>query len=229
MRDLARWEHNYFKPRVGGTAVIEQMHATGTLNSGKALDYAFGLSIGTYRGQKTAEHSGGDAGYRSHLLRFPDARLSVAVLCNLSAMAPRRLAYQVADLYLAEILDVPTEETDDAGAEGVTDIEPGAEIAGTPPAADLSHRIGVYRDPITEQTRELVLDDGALMVKEGEGRVGLRASTNGRFVVVGRPITLWFEAAEGGYARDLMPSGGEGPDHRLRARSAGFGGHRPVR
>ena len=39
--------------------------------SGKKLDYAAGLMMGTYRGLPTVRHGGSWAGYRADLLRFP--------------------------------------------------------------------------------------------------------------------------------------------------------------
>ncbi len=77
------------------------MHQRGVLNNGEELDYAFGLHIGKYRGLKSVQHGGGIAGYRSHVLWFPDERFGIAVLSNLGAFNPGKLAAQVADVYLA--------------------------------------------------------------------------------------------------------------------------------
>jgi hypothetical protein len=84
--------------------VIEEMHTKGVLNSGEELTYAYGLMIGEYRGLKTVEHSGGDAGYRTHLVRFPDQHFSVVVFSNLATAGPSQLAYKVADLYLQDAM-----------------------------------------------------------------------------------------------------------------------------
>jgi hypothetical protein len=50
--------------------VIEQMQIRGQLNDGEQISYARGVVVGSYKGLKVVEHSGGDAGYRSHLLKF---------------------------------------------------------------------------------------------------------------------------------------------------------------
>lgn len=102
--DLCRWIQNFEDARVGGPDVIRQMQEAGVLNNGKKLDYAFGLTIGEYRGLRTVGHSGGDAGYRSHVLWFPDQDFGVAVLSNLGSMGPSQLALKVADVYLADTL-----------------------------------------------------------------------------------------------------------------------------
>jgi len=103
VEDLALWDREFYEGRVVGMDVIEQMHEEGILTSGKPTGYALGLSLKTYRGLKVVEHSGGDAGFRSHLVRCPEQCLSVALLCNLGNMSPSTLTYRVADLYLAEI------------------------------------------------------------------------------------------------------------------------------
>lgn len=90
VEDLALWDQNFYDRRVGGSALIEQLHERGKLNNGKQLDYAFGLVIGAYRGLPIVEHGGGAAGYQADLIRFPEQRFSVACLCNTTAN-PREL------------------------------------------------------------------------------------------------------------------------------------------
>jgi len=102
--DLSKWIKNFEKRRVGGAAVADQMFETGILNNGKKLNYAFGLVMGEYRGIKAVHHSGGWAGFRSHIVLFPMQKFSVAVLSNLSTMKPVPLANQIADIYLADYL-----------------------------------------------------------------------------------------------------------------------------
>jgi CubicO group peptidase (beta-lactamase class C family) len=102
--DMVKWINNFDKRRVGGKDVIEQMLDQGVLNSGKQIRYAFGLVIGEYKGLKTVSHSGGDAGYRSHVVRFPEQKFAVVVLSNLSSFNPSRMARQVADIYLSDVI-----------------------------------------------------------------------------------------------------------------------------
>ena len=102
VEDLAKWEQNFYDKQVGGEAVIEQMQTPSVLNDGEKINYAFGLTVGQYKGLKVVEHSGGDAGYRSHLMRFPEQRLSVACLCNLGTN-PGQFARQAADVYLTNL------------------------------------------------------------------------------------------------------------------------------
>jgi len=109
VEDLARWDQNFYDPRVGGPSLIKQMLEPGKLNNGEQLDYAAGLIIGTYRGLNTVEHAGSDAGYQTDRIRFPNQHFSVACLCNSAATNPGNLARQVAEIYLGKEMK-PAEE-----------------------------------------------------------------------------------------------------------------------
>jgi CubicO group peptidase (beta-lactamase class C family) len=113
VRDLLAWDNNFYKPTVGTTALVAQIHQTGSLNSGKPLTYAYGLQISEYRGQRVVEHGGSLGGYRAHLMRFPDSRTSVAALCNFGTSDPGTRARRVADHVLRDTFKqpVPTSST----------------------------------------------------------------------------------------------------------------------
>ena len=112
VEDLARWDRNFYDNRLGrsGPQFIERMLQNGRLHNGEEVDYAFALRHGTYRGAKTVSHGGALGGYRAQLLRFPEHRLSVAILSNLASFNPTAMARKVADLYLAEHLGPPEPE-----------------------------------------------------------------------------------------------------------------------
>ncbi len=112
--DLLYWVRNFYENRLGHGSLLEELHRRGILTSGDTIDYASGLSIGKYRGFATVSHGGSAQGYRTELLRFPDQRLSVIVLCNLGEISPTGLAREVADIFLAR--DHKLVEA--AGAEG---------------------------------------------------------------------------------------------------------------
>ena len=101
VEDMANWIRNYEDKKVGGPAVWDKMLTKGKLTDGTEIDYARGIMHGVYRGLKTIGHSGGDAGFRSHVVFFPGQRLGVAVFSNLGSFDPGAMAMQVADIYLA--------------------------------------------------------------------------------------------------------------------------------
>jgi CubicO group peptidase (beta-lactamase class C family) len=112
--DIQHWADNFRTMKVGDERIMEMMDQRGVLNNGDTLDYAFGQSYGKYKGLPTRAHSGGDAGYRTYLLRFPDQGYSISVFSNLGSCNPVRLAYEVADIYLKEELQ---EEEGESSAE----------------------------------------------------------------------------------------------------------------
>jgi CubicO group peptidase (beta-lactamase class C family) len=102
VEDMARWVINFDEPRVGDAAVIEQMRQQGVLNNGETVNYSFGLAVGKYKELMTVSHSGSWAGFRSHLIHFPEQRFGVVILSNLAGIDTGSLARQVTDIYLAD-------------------------------------------------------------------------------------------------------------------------------
>jgi CubicO group peptidase (beta-lactamase class C family) len=100
--DLVLWLDNFREPKVGGRRGIERLQEQGVLADGSKIDYALGIEIGKKRGLKTISHAGGDAGYRSFVVWFPDQELGVAVLSGLASFDCGGTAYKVADAVLGE-------------------------------------------------------------------------------------------------------------------------------
>ncbi len=100
-----RWLTNLDTGAVGGSHALAQMHTQGVLNDGKQIDYALGLSFGTHRGQKTVGHGGSDAGFRTHVVRFPESKLGIVVLSNLASVNTQEAALKIADVVLGDKLE----------------------------------------------------------------------------------------------------------------------------
>jgi CubicO group peptidase (beta-lactamase class C family) len=85
--DLLRWNAFLDAPpsSVGGPALIAAIETPMTFNNGKKSGYALGLSVATRDGIREVSHSGSTAGYRTWLARYPERRMSVAVLCNVTS------------------------------------------------------------------------------------------------------------------------------------------------
>ncbi len=129
VEDLFLWDQNFYdnKLGMGGQDIIERMHINGILNNGNEIDYAFALVKGKYRGARTVSHGGSLAGYRTQLLRFPEHNFSVIILANVSSISPGALAYNVADLYLDDVLESgksTSEKMDISSDKGGIDIDP---------------------------------------------------------------------------------------------------------
>jgi CubicO group peptidase (beta-lactamase class C family) len=164
VHDLAKWIDNFHspKPLVGGSAVIARLHERGRLNSGTPIAYAFGQSIGEYRGLRTVSHTGSWAGYRSVLQRFPDQRFAVAILANAADMNPTAIANQISELYLASRFGAaPVAPPAAPGGRGAT--------VGTawrrPTAADLQAYVGEYRSAELMTSYAVVVNGDALIAR----------------------------------------------------------------
>jgi CubicO group peptidase (beta-lactamase class C family) len=98
--DLARWLVNFETGQVGGTATIGAMRERGVLTSGDTIPYALAIQRGQYRGRTHWGHGGSDAGFRSHVVHFPEERLGVVVLSNSATTNAGALALGIADVFL---------------------------------------------------------------------------------------------------------------------------------
>jgi hypothetical protein len=136
------------------------VHERGRLNSGAAIAYAFGQSIGEYRGLKSVAHTGSWAGYRSALQRFPDQRFAVVILANTAAMNPSVIAQQIADLYRADRLGPAA-----AAASPATPPATGGTGAWQPTPADLQAFAGEYRSAELHTSYSLEVREGRLVAR----------------------------------------------------------------
>ena len=148
--DLLKWEQNFADAKVGSRALIDKAQQPTTLNSGRPLNYGYGLSIETYRGMRAVGHGGADAGYRSDVIRFPDAGLAIDVLCNAANSGPNNLSRRVADVLLEkQLAAAPPRPAPGAPAPTVT-AEQAARLAG------------VFRRQGVDEGYEFVAKDGKL-------------------------------------------------------------------
>jgi len=109
VEDFLKWDQNFYENKLGkGTQdLIKAVLTRGKLNNGKEIPYAFGLNTEYYRGLRTISHGGSAVGYQASYLQFPDQKLSVVILSNLSSFRPGRIAREIADLYLADQFTEP--------------------------------------------------------------------------------------------------------------------------
>ncbi len=168
VRDLLHWDENFYTARLGGAALIKQVQTPGRLNSGAEQTYAWGLTIGAYRGQRIVDHGGSLGGYRAHLIRFPDQHFSVACLCNMASIAPAGLVRQVADVYLGDALTAPAASSG-RGARGATPEAAGGRGGNATPVlthsvSDLAQYAGTFYSEELDATYTIAVRDGRLTV-----------------------------------------------------------------
>ena len=102
INDMSKWVMNFYDHKVGDEQDIDMLTQKGKLNSGKELSYALGIVSDTYKGWKQFSHSGGDAGYRTHLAVFPDLKMGFFVFSNLGDFNPGARVYEMADLFIKD-------------------------------------------------------------------------------------------------------------------------------
>jgi CubicO group peptidase (beta-lactamase class C family) len=101
--DLLKWNENFETMTVGDAALLTELQRPLTFNDGRSHEYALGVYADTYKGVREVDHSGGTAGYRAHLVRYPDQRVSVAVLCNVGSAAATNYAKAIGELFLTNL------------------------------------------------------------------------------------------------------------------------------
>jgi len=215
VEDLQKWDENFYAPKVGGAAFVQQMLERGKLNSGEVLDYAFGLEHGTYRGLKTVDHGGADAGYRSDMTRFPEQHVSVAVLCNSAETNPSGLARQVADLVLAREI-AAEENTPGAGSKDAAKPTSAAATVALS-AEQMAALTGTYWNREDDAFVRIVTKEGKLEAENGgDDPLVLKQFAESRFHIVDKP---WGDMVE----IRFLPASGDKPKRMEQS----FGGGKP--
>jgi CubicO group peptidase (beta-lactamase class C family) len=99
VEDLARWDRSFETHQLGGPGLTALLLSTMKFRHDKVND-AFGLVWGQYRGLRTIWYEGGDLGFSSYMVRFPDERFTVIVLSNLGTGRAGDHARRIIDEFL---------------------------------------------------------------------------------------------------------------------------------
>jgi CubicO group peptidase (beta-lactamase class C family) len=174
--DLLRWSENFVTPKVGDAAFVREQQQLGTFNDGRPQAYAMGLIVGQYKGLREVSHSGTTAGYNAYLARYPDQRVSVAVLCNVSTGAATQYAHAVADRYLGDAIK-PSASTPPPS--------PTPQAAGQsfrPGPTELAAFTGTYTSDEAEATFIAAVEGDTLVLKRRpDTTIRLRPTTTDKF------------------------------------------------
>ncbi len=188
--DFLIWNENLDNPRMGGQAMVDLMQTRGRLNDGFVIEYALGLNVTDYRGVREISHGGSTAGYQTFLARWPDERLSVAVLCNTTGTNPGGYAHLVADIFLAgKLHDPPEVKTADV------------------PAETLRQLVGVYREKLTDAVARVTYDEKSKSIRAG-GQTLVPTAENVLSTENGGRTYTFENEAPGGAARIIESDGG---------------------
>ncbi|MCC6242071.1 MAG: serine hydrolase [Gemmatimonadaceae bacterium] len=142
--DWLRWNEALTNKTLG-TAVTDSMTRQMTLTSGLKIQYAMGLTVSRYRGEREIAHSGSTAGYSTFLARYPDQdNLSIAVMCNSAGAPATAYTHAIVEALVPSLL-----------------VEAGP-ITISVPDAELQKLTGLYRDTRTNTVSTFSVAQGAL-------------------------------------------------------------------
>jgi CubicO group peptidase (beta-lactamase class C family) len=104
VEDLAKWDEALGTQKLISRASSEQMWTTVKLNNGTTAPYGFGWRIAkSDSGHPIIEHGGAWQGFASYIARYPDDRLSVAVLCNRAGASTSYIAKCIAGFFVSTL------------------------------------------------------------------------------------------------------------------------------
>lgn len=103
--DMAKWDAALYTDKLLQKASLETMWTPARLNDGQpaggydeGMAYGFGWALGTQAGHRKVEHGGSWQGFKAHIVRYVDDRLTVIVLANLAEAKPGAIAHGIAGL-----------------------------------------------------------------------------------------------------------------------------------
>ena len=105
--DMAKWDAALYTEKLLKRASLEEMWTPVKLSDGKTHPYGFGWALNVVRNHRLIEHGGSWQGFKSHIARYPDDKLTVVVFANQARANPAKLAHGVAALYNPELAPPP--------------------------------------------------------------------------------------------------------------------------
>ncbi|MBL8191097.1 MAG: beta-lactamase family protein [Acidobacteria bacterium] len=158
--DWLKW-NAMLDSRSMGAPLVEALETTGVLNDGRKITYALGVVVTNENGHRKVSHGGSTAGYQTFLSRYPDLKLSIAVMCNSSSRNPSALERDIFN-EIAGPFPAPT---------------PPATIAMKP--EELQKYVGLWHNEKTHMPERTVVENGALRLA---GQAVLRPLPDGSFL-----------------------------------------------
>jgi CubicO group peptidase (beta-lactamase class C family) len=111
VEDLNRWDQALRRRELISEERYKRMYTP------EKNGYAYGWAVRGNSGRKTISHGGGINGFRSHILRYPEEKMCVVVLCNVLPAKPDKVARDLAAIMLGEKYELPK-------ARQSTEVEP---------------------------------------------------------------------------------------------------------
>jgi len=158
--DWLKW-NAMLDSRSMGAPLVEALETTGVLNDGRKISYALGVTVTNENGHRKVSHGGSTAGYQTFLSRYPDLKLSIAVMCNGASRNPAALERDIFN-EIAGPFPVP---------------KPPDTIELKP--EELQKYVALWRNEKTHLPERTVIENGALRLA---GQAVLRPLRDGSFL-----------------------------------------------
>lgn len=183
--DWLKW-NAMLDSRSMGAPLVEALETTGVLNDGRKISYALGVVVTNENGHRKVSHGGSTAGYQTFLSRYPDMKLSIAVMCNGTSRNPAALER---DIFNEIAGPFPAPKPPDT-----IELKP----------EELQKYAGLWRNEKTHMPERTVVENGALRLA---GQTVLRPLRDGSFLggsarirfqigAAGKPISVEVDTGE---------------------------------
>lgn len=110
--DMIKWDEALNQRKLLKKESYELMWSPVTLNDGKTHPYGFGWMFASVNGKKLIEHGGAWQGFKAHISRYPDNKLTVIVFANLINANQGKLANGVAAIVDTLLVPKPIADTE---------------------------------------------------------------------------------------------------------------------
>jgi len=105
--DMAKWDAALYTEKLLKRSSLDQMWTAVKLNDGRTFPYGFGWGLGEVHGHRIVEHGGSWQGFKSHISRYVDDKLTVVVFANQARANPAKIAHGVAAIFDAQLTPAP--------------------------------------------------------------------------------------------------------------------------
>ena len=170
-----------------GAPLVEALETRGVLNDGRKIAYALGLTVATYKGLKDVSHGGATAGYQTFLARYPDNKVSIAVMCNGTSPGAGGIAAGITDEIFGPYPEPPKTEP--------------AKVSED----ELKKFVGIWRNEKTHAPARFVIENG---VSRWSG-ARLVPMGGGQFVAGGNQLKFTFDQSGNPMSAETVDSDGE--------------------
>ena len=108
--DMEKWDAALYTEKLLRRSSLEQMWTPVKLNNGKPQEYGFGWALKKVNGHRLIEHGGAWQGFKTHIARYVDDRLTVIVFANLGQAYQSRIAHRVATIVQPDLVQKPIQD-----------------------------------------------------------------------------------------------------------------------